>query len=70
VLGHRVALGAKLFDLVVIAGAWSAAPPASLTLLPYGPHYRIDPGGFFLPLSIFNLIGMLGALISGWKMPL
>ena len=52
VLGHGVALGAKLFDLVVVAGAWSATPPASLVLLPYGPHYRVDPGGFFLPLIL------------------
>lgn len=29
-----VLLGAKVFDLVVLAGAWSAAPPASLRLLP------------------------------------
>ena len=27
-------LGAKLFDLLVLAGAWSADPPASLAMMP------------------------------------
>jgi hypothetical protein len=51
VLGHGVALGAELFDLVVVAGERSAAPPAPFTLLSYGSHYRIDPGGSFLAFS-------------------
>ncbi len=67
VLSWGVGLGAKLFDLLVVAGAWSAAPPASLALLPYGPRFPVNPGGFFLPLSVVMLIGVVGALISGWK---
>jgi len=67
VLSWGVGLGAKLFDLIVVAGAWSAGPPGSLALLPYGPHYPINPGGFFLPLSVLMLIGVVGSLISGWK---
>jgi len=67
VLSWGVGFGAKLFDLVVVAGAWSAAPPASLALLPYGPRFPVNPGGFFLPLSILMLIGVVGALITGWK---
>jgi hypothetical protein len=70
VLSWAVALGAKLFDLIVVAGAWSAAPPASLALLPYGPRFPVNPGDFFLPLSILILIGVVGALITGWKAPL
>jgi hypothetical protein len=27
----------------------------------------MDPGDFFQPLSALMLVGMLGALISGWK---
>jgi hypothetical protein len=27
----------------------------------------VDPGTFFQPLSALALVGMLGALISGWK---
>jgi len=69
VLACGVGLGAKLFDLLVVAGAWSASPPASLTLLPYGPHYPINPGDFFLPLSVAIVVGIFGALISGWKTP-
>jgi ABC-type arginine transport system permease subunit len=38
-----------------------------LALLPYGPHYTINPGGFFLPLSALMLIGVIGSLIRGWK---
>jgi len=57
-------LGAKLFDLIVLAGAWSAAPPASLALLPYGPRFPLNPGDFFQPLSLPMLAG---ALISGWR---
>src|SRR5438094_9268436 len=70
VLGWGIGLGAKLFDLLVVAGAWSAAPPASFALLPYGPHFPINPGDFFQPLSGVMVLGILGALISGWKAPL
>ena len=67
VLGWGIGLGAKLFDLIVLAGAWGAAPPTSLALMPYGPRYPMDPGGFFQPLSALMVVGILGALISGWK---
>jgi hypothetical protein len=67
VLGWGVGLGAKLFDLIVVAGAWGAAPPTSLALMPYGPRYPLNPGDFFQPLSALMVVGILGALISGWK---
>ena len=70
VFGWAIGLGAKLFDLIVVAGAWGAAPPASLALMPYGPHYPLNPGDFFQPLSALMVVGILGALISGWKTPL
>jgi hypothetical protein len=70
VFGWAIGLGAKLFDLIVVAGAWGAAPPASLALMPYGPHYPMNPGDFFQPLSALMVVGILGALISGWKTPL
>jgi hypothetical protein len=69
VLGWGIGLGAKLFDLIVLAGAWSAAPPASLALLPYGSRYPLNPGDFFQPLSALMVVGILGALVSGWKTP-
>lgn len=70
VLGLGIGLGAKPFDLLVVAGAWSAAPPASFALLPYGPHFPMNPRNFFQPLSGAMVLGILGALISGWKAPL
>ncbi len=69
VLGCGIGLGAKLFDLIVIAGAWSASPPASFALLPYGPRYPIDPGDFFIPLSAVIVVGIFGALVAGWRSP-
>jgi len=69
VLGWGVGLGAKLFDLLVVAGAWSASLPASLTLLPYGPRFPMNPGDFFQPLSIFMAVRVMPALICGWKAP-
>jgi len=69
VLGWGVGLGAKLFDLLVVAGAWSATPPASFALLPYGPRFPMNPGDFFQPLSAVMAIGILGSLISGWRRP-
>ncbi len=69
VLSWGVALGAKLFDLMVLASAWSAAPPASLAFLPYGPHFPMDPGDFFQPLSVPMVVSILGAMIAGWKTP-
>jgi len=56
-----IALGAKLFDLLILAGAWSANPPASLALLPYGPRFPMNPGDFFQSLSLPMLVGILGA---------
>ncbi|MDQ2945983.1 MAG: DUF1772 domain-containing protein [Acidobacteriota bacterium] len=67
IFGWAIALGAKLFDLVVVAGAWSASPPASFALLPYGKRYPIDPGDFFIPLSALIAVGSLGALVTGWR---
>jgi Domain of unknown function (DUF1772) len=69
VLAWGIGVGAKLYDLRVVAGAWSAAPPESLTLLPYGPRFPVDPGKFFLPTSLSTLVAAFGALISGWKTP-
>lgn len=69
VLGFGIGLGAKLFDLVVVAGAWSASPPASFALLPYGPRYPVDPGDFFIPLSGVIVVGIFGALATGWQSP-
>ena len=64
-----IGLGAKIFDLLVVATAWGASPPASFERLPYGKDYPINPGLFFQPLSALILVGALGALISGWKTP-
>jgi Anthrone oxygenase len=69
VLGWGIGLGAKLFDLIVVAGAWSASPPSSFALLPYGSRYPINPGDFFQPLSIVMVVGIVGALIAGWNSP-
>lgn len=65
-LGWGIALGAKLFDLIVVTGAWSAAPPKSLAFLPYGPRFRVNPVHFFLPVSLVVVTGAIGALIAGW----
>jgi hypothetical protein len=69
VLGLGIGLGAKLFDLVVLARAYSAALPASLSFYPYGPHWPVNPGDFFQPLSVPIVVGIVGALINGWKTP-
>ncbi|MDQ2835333.1 MAG: hypothetical protein M3Y50_16640 [Acidobacteriota bacterium] len=69
VLSWGVGLGAKLFDLLVLAGAWAATPPASLALYPYGHSWPLNPGTFFQPLSVLILLGSIGALASGWKTP-
>lgn len=62
-------LGAKLFDLVVLAGAWSARPPQSLAMMPYGKAWPIDTGAFFIPFSAAMLIAGFGALAAGWTTP-
>lgn len=69
VLAWGIVIGAKLYDLVVIAGAWSAAPPESLTLMPYGPRFPVDPGQFFPPVSATVMLAAFGALIAGWNTP-
>ena len=69
VVAWGVLIGAKLFDLRVLVGAWSSSPPESLSLLPYGPHYPVDTGEFFIPSSAALLVASFGALIGGWKTP-
>jgi hypothetical protein len=62
-------VGAKLFDLLVLAGAWSAHPPESLAMMPYGRQWPVDTGSFFIPFSAAMLIGGFGALAAGWRTP-
>ena len=69
VLAWGILLGGKLFDLRVLAGAWSAAPPESLSLLPYGPRFPVDTGDYFFPSSVALLVCSFGVLIAGWKTP-
>ncbi|WCM25874.1 DUF1772 domain-containing protein [Sphingomonas sp. QA11] len=69
VLSGGPLLGAKLFDLIVLAGAWSAHPPTSLAMMPYGRAWPVDTGVFFIPLSAGMLVAGFGALVTGWRTP-
>src|SRR5438552_18963509 len=69
VLACGIVPGAKLYDLIVVAGAWSANPPESLSLMPYGARFPVGPGQFFTPTSAATLVGAIGALICGWRTP-
>lgn len=69
ILAGGLCAGAKWFDLRVLAGAWSAAPPESLSLLPYGERFPVDTGEFFQPIGVAALLAALGAAICGWKTP-
>lgn len=62
-------LGAKLFDLLVLVGAWGADPPASLAMMPYGKAWPVDTGVFFIPFSAAMLSAGFGALVAGWRTP-
>lgn len=62
-------LGAKLFDLLVLVGAWAADPPGSLAMMPYGKAWPVDTGVFFIPFSAAMLIAGFGALVAGWRTP-
>ena len=57
VLAWGIGTGAKLYDLIVVAGAWSANPPESLSLMPYGVRFPVGPGQFFAPTSGATLVG-------------
>lgn len=69
VLAWGILLGGKLFDLRVLVGAWSASPPESLSLLPYGPRFPVDTGDYFFPSSVALLVCSFGGLIAGWNTP-
>jgi len=69
VLAWGILVGGKLFDLRVLVGAWSASPPESLSLLPYGPRFPVDTGDYFLPSSVALLVCSFGGLIAGWNTP-
>lgn len=64
-----IALGGKLFEFVVVIPAWAANPPGSLSLMPYGPRYPLDPGDFYQPLGAIALVGSVGSVICGWRTP-
>ena len=49
VLAWGIGAGAKLYDLIVVASAWSASPPESLSLMPYGARFPVGPGQFLHP---------------------
>ena len=70
VVAWGVLLGGKLFDHVVLVAAWSANPPDSLNLLPYGERYPVDTGDYFFPSSVALLLCSLGLFVSGWRTPL
>lgn len=67
IAGWGIGLGGKLFDLLVVARAWGAHPPDSLSLMPYGDRFPINPGDFFQLLSVVMAVSVVGALIAGWK---
>lgn len=69
VLAWGILVGGKLFDLRVLVGAWSASPPESLSLLPYGPRFPVDTGDYFFPSSVALLVCSFGGLIAGWNTP-
>jgi Domain of unknown function (DUF1772) len=69
VLAWGILVGGKLFDLRVLVGAWSASPPDSLSLLPYGPRFPVDTGAYFFPSSVALLVCSFGGLIAGWNTP-
>ncbi len=69
VLAWGILLGGKLFDLRVLVGAWSASPPESLNLLPYGPRFPVDTGQYFFPSAVALLVCSFPVLIAGWKTP-
>jgi len=70
VVAWGVLLGGKLFDHVVLVGAWSADVPRSLALLPYGERFPVDTGDYFFPSSVALLVCSLGVFVSGWGTPL
>lgn len=69
VVAWGILLGGKLFDHVILVGAWSASPPESLSLLPYGERYPVDTGDYFFPSSVALLLCSLGLFVSGWRTP-
>lgn len=69
VVAWGLLVGGKLFDLRVLAGAWSASPPESLNLLPYGPRFPVDTGEYFFPSSVALLVCSFGGLIAGCNTP-
>jgi hypothetical protein len=62
-------VGAKLFELLVFAGAWAAHPPQSLAMMPYGKAWPADTGVFFIPISAAMPVAAFGALTAGWQTP-
>jgi hypothetical protein len=62
-------VGGKMFDHMVLVGAWSANPPESLSRLPYGERFPVDTGDYFFPSSVAPLLCSCGLFISGWRTP-
>jgi hypothetical protein len=54
-LGYR--LGCQIVRPSNPGGSLERNPPASLTLLPYGPRFPTNPGNFFQPISLPMVVG-------------
>lgn len=58
---------AKLFDLIVVTGAWSANPPQSLKIMPYEKAWPIDTGLLCIP-SVGILLLLVLTVVAFWPM--
>ncbi|MEO6131926.1 MAG: hypothetical protein ABIQ02_08755 [Saprospiraceae bacterium] len=60
-----IVIGGAVYEHIVIVPAWSAAPPASLSM--YQGKYGINPAPFWMMIHPITLLLLIGSLITNWK---
>ena len=64
-LFFSIVAGAAVYEHIAVVPAWSAAPPASLTM--FQGAYGMNPGPFWQSIHPVTLIFFIITLITFWK---
>ncbi len=64
-LSLSVVIGAAVYEHLVFVPQWSAAPPASLSMLQ--GTYGLKPEAFWMPIHPVTLLLLITSLVLSWK---
>jgi len=66
-LSFSIIIGAAIYEHLAVVPQWSAAPPASLSMLQ--GEYGLYAQAFWMPIHPITLVLMILTLLLSWKSP-